>query len=101
MEYRGVDLHAEYGVTSTSDDPYDEIRATPCVPWKSSRATPESRQSVCQIGAPTLVGPHHAPVDAFLDHQSAHRSETGRSSALIDITEHTTRLEVTTQRSTA
>jgi len=59
------------------DDPYDEIRATPEVPWKSSLALPESRQSVCQIGAPTHVGTHHAPVDTFIDHQSADRSETG------------------------
>jgi len=62
------------------DDPYDEIRATPLVPWKSTRSKTESRQSVCQIGAPTLVGPHHAPVDYSLDYQSADRSETGRSS---------------------
>jgi len=62
------------------DDPYDEIRATPVVPWKSSQSSTESRQSVCQMGAPTLVGPHHAPVENTLDHQSADRSETGRSS---------------------
>jgi hypothetical protein len=49
------------------DDPYDEIRATPCVPWKSSRLNAESRQSVCQIGAPTPVGTHHAPVENNLD----------------------------------
>ena len=65
------------------DDTYDDKRATPLVPWKSSRPSVESRQSVCQIGAPTLVGPHHAPVDTSLDHQSADRSETGRSSNLI------------------
>lgn len=67
------------------DDPYDEIRATPVVPWKSPRPTAESRQSVCQMGAPTLVGPHHAPVDIVLDHQSADRSETGRSSRSLPI----------------
>ena len=65
------------------DDPYDEKRATPVVPWKSSRAMSEGRQSVCQIGAPTLVGTHHAPVEIFIDHQSADRSETGRSSIAI------------------
>ena len=62
------------------DDPYDEKRATPFVPWKSSWVMPEGRQSVCQIGAPPLVGPQNAPVDTSLDHQSADRSETGRSS---------------------
>jgi hypothetical protein len=50
------------------DDPNDEKRATPLVPWKSSRLNTESRQSVCQMGAPTLVGPHHAPVETLLDH---------------------------------
>jgi hypothetical protein len=65
------------------DDPNDEKRATPLVPWKSSRLNTESRQSVCQMGAPTLVGPHHAPVETLLDHQSANRSKTGRSSTTI------------------
>ena len=64
----------------TLDDPYDEIRATPVVPWKSSRSNTERRQSVCQIGASTLVGPHHAPTDTITGHQSADRSESGRSS---------------------
>ena len=65
------------------DDPYDEIRATQLVPWKSTRSKTEGRQSVCQIGAHTLVGPHHAPVEYSLDYQSADRSETGRSSIAV------------------
>ena len=77
----------------TVDDPYDENRATPCVPWKSSRASLESRQSVCQMGAPTPVGTQNAPVDTSLDHQSADRSETGRSSKLIETKTITTGLE--------
>ena len=75
------------------DDPYDENRATPCVPWKSSRASLEGRQSVCQMGAPTPVGTQNAPVDTFIDHQSADRSETGRSSRLIETKTQTTELE--------
>lgn len=75
------------------DDPYDENRATPCVPWKSSRAKPGCRQSVCQIGAPTPVGTQNAPVDISLDQQSADRSETGRSSRLIETKTKTTELE--------
>jgi hypothetical protein len=62
------------------DDPYDEIRATPEVPWKIPRTNSAGRQSVCQMGAPTPVGPHHAPTDTITGHQSADRSETGRSS---------------------
>ena len=62
------------------DDPYDEKRVTPVVPWTSAEAVPRRRQSACQMGAPTLVGPHHAPVDTSIDHQSANRSETSWSS---------------------
>ena len=77
----------------TVDDPYDENRATPCVPWKSSRASLEGRQSVCQMGAPTPVGTQNAPVEKNLGHQSADRSETGRSSKLIETKTITTGLE--------
>lgn len=38
-----------------------EIRATPLGPWKGDAARPQSWQSVCQMGAPTLVGTHPAP----------------------------------------
>ena len=83
------------------DDPNDEKRATPLVPWKSSRLNTESRQSVCQMGAPTPVGTQNAPVDTSLDHQSADRSETGRSSKLIETKTTTTGLEALKYRDSA
>jgi hypothetical protein len=73
------------------DDPYDEKRVTPVVPWTSAVAMPRRRQSACQMGAPTLVGPHHAPVEKQLDPKSAHRSETSWSSDRIRPTQQTTR----------
>ena len=100
MEYCGIDLHAEYSQICILDENCEVMETSKVrtsrkalerffhrdrmrVVMEAGGSSTWVSRLLNSLGQEVVVGTHHAPVEIFIDHQSADRSETGRSSIAI------------------